>query len=132
MPLVSIICGIILIPLGLVVFQVTLDQTGVRQPTPLIPTGLGVLLVILGGLAYRQGMRKHAMHTAAMVGVFGVLGGGYKAVPGLVTYLSEGQVKSVPALVGQSLTMLICLIFVILCVNSFIQARRRQRQAAQG
>jgi len=127
MPLVSIVCGILLIPIGWVVFE----QTGPEGRTALIAVLLGVLLVLLGGLAYRQGMRKHAMHFAAVVGVFGALGAGYRAVPGLVTYLSGNPVKSMPALVGTSLTTLICLIFVALCVNSFIQARRRRQQEAQ-
>ena len=35
-----------------------------------------------------------------------------------------------PALVGTTLTMLLCLVFLVLCVNSFIQARKR-RQAGQ-
>ncbi len=125
MPLVAIVSGIILIPIGLVIF----DQTGREHYTSLIPAGLGALLVMLGGLAYLPNLRKHAMHVAAMIGTFGVLGVGFRFGQGLAGYLSSGEVKSPPALVGTGLTTLVCLIFVALCVNSFIQARRRQRKA---
>src|SRR5262245_22904148 len=84
MPLLSIVFGIILIPIGLVVFQITLEQTGRMAPTAFIPVGLGGLLLVLGALSYIQSFRKHAMHTAAMVALIGMLGAGYRAIPGLV------------------------------------------------
>jgi hypothetical protein len=126
-PIVAIVCGIILVPIGWVVY----DQTGREHVTALIPVFLGGLLILLGALAFLSGMRKHAMHTAAMVGVIGAIGAGVRALPGLFKWLSSGTVQSLPALVGTSLTTLICLVFVLLCVNSFVQARRRRDQAGQ-
>ncbi len=123
MPALAIVFGVLLVPVGLVAFE----QTGREHYTALIPVGLGVVLIVLGALSYKPALRKHTMHAAALVGLLGVIGGGIRAIPGLVTYLSGGQVKSVPALVGTSLTMLLCLVFLGLCVNSFIQARRRRQ-----
>ncbi len=125
MPVIAIVCGIILIPIGWVAF----DQTGRTHYTALIPAGLGLLLIVLGGLSFRPGMRKHAMHLAAVVGLAGALAGGFRAVPGWVSHLS-GKEVSMPALIGTSLTALVCLVFLGLCINSFIQARRRRQQEA--
>ncbi len=71
------------------------------------------------------------MHTAAMVGLLGLLGAGSRVVLGLMNYFSTGVIKSMPALIGTSVTTGICLVFLALCVNSFIQARRRRQQSAQ-
>jgi hypothetical protein len=124
-PLITILCGILLIPLGLIIFE----QTGREHYTALFPCVLGLLFVLLGGLSYKDKLRKHTMHTAALLGVVGFIATAIRAVPALVTLMSGGEVKSVPATVGTSTTAGICLVFVILCVNSFIQARRRRRQA---
>jgi hypothetical protein len=127
-PLITICFGILLVPLGLVVFVIT--ATDRYHFTSLIPTAMGLVLIVLGALAYKPNLRKHAMHAAAVVGLLGVIGPAIRAVPGLLTYLSSGEVKSMPALVGTSLTMVLSLVFLGLCVNSFIQARKR-RQAGQ-
>ena len=43
-------------------------------PTALIPSGVGLVLVVLGAVAEGR-LRKHAMHAAAAVGVLGFLFG---------------------------------------------------------
>ncbi len=48
MPLVSIVCGIVLIPVGWIVY----DQTGREHITALFPVLLGGLLVLLGALVH--------------------------------------------------------------------------------
>lgn len=127
MPIVTILFGIGLIPVGWSVFE----MTGREHYTALFPVILGILFIILGILALRPGMLKHAMHTAAMLGVVGAVGAGGRAVPGLVT-LAQGQtVKSIPGLAGTSITTVLCLVFVLLCVRSFIEARKRQKLARE-
>lgn len=104
----------------------------------LIPVVLGLLLVGLGLLANtpQQKQRMLAMHVAVTVGLLGFLG----TLPGLIAlpgYLSGNHEPSVAervhagVLTGhktaaelQSVVSILCLIFVLLCVRSFIAARR--------
>src|SRR5438034_230558 len=62
--------GILLIVLGLGGFF----GTGAEHGTALIPAYFGTALLILGLLALKDSLRKHAMHVAAMVGLLGVVG----------------------------------------------------------
>lgn len=98
-----------------------------------IPVVLGALLVIFGAVANTEDVKRRmvAMHIAATLGVLGFLG----TIPGLVAlggYLSGHHQDEVAGIaVGhkmaaevQSATCILCLIFVLLCVRSFIAARR--------
>jgi uncharacterized membrane protein len=126
-PLITILFGIVLIPVGLVVF---IQTAGERvHGTALIPVGLGVLLIVLGALSYKPKLRKHTMHLAALLALLGAGGCGWRAFLGLMNY-RDGKEVSQPALIGTSATTVLCLLFLGLCINSFIQARRR-RQAGQ-
>jgi hypothetical protein len=92
----------------------------------LIPAGLGVVFVILGLLARRDRLRKHVMHLAAALGLLGFLG----AVIGFVMGSRAATVKPL-ALGCQAAMAAVCLAFVGLCVNSFIQARRARDKINQ-
>jgi hypothetical protein len=90
--------------------------------TALIPAYVGAALVVLGLLAMKESLLKHAMHGAAMVGLLGLL-----AAIGRI--LTTGKVAGVggASLIGMTV---LCAVFVALCINSFIQARRRRRAAS--
>ena len=119
----SIIFGILLAILGLYGFF----TTGMEHPTALIPTGVGVLLAILGAVAKKEAYRKHAMHAAAVVGVLGFLAGA-----GRFFYeLSKGMDVTGTAGMSTATMAVLCGVFVALCVKSFIDARRR-RKAGEG
>ena len=45
--------------------------TGATHYTALIPAGFGALFLVLGLLALKASLRKHAMHVAAMLGLLG-------------------------------------------------------------
>lgn len=97
--------------------------SGGVSPTALIPAGLGLILLALGVLARDPGKRKHAMHGAAMVGLIGVLG----TAAGLVKFVRMMLGESVArpqAVMAQAAMCVMCLVFVALCVKSFIDARR--------
>jgi cytochrome bd-type quinol oxidase subunit 2 len=108
-----------------------------HSPTALIPAAFGAVLLICGALAASDKMRKHAMHAAAMVGLLGLIGGAVMAVPKLPKLLSEGKVTRADgsdatlAVEMQSLMAVLCLVFVGLCVNSFVQARLLRRKVGQ-
>jgi hypothetical protein len=124
MPIVSIVFGAALIALGAWSYTATEG----RSVTALIPAVAGVLLVLLGLLATVERFLKHAMHAAAMIGVLGVIAAGGR----LVVLLIQGKADpNRPSTIGSGGMTLLCLVFVGLCVNSFIQARRRRRAAAQ-
>ena len=104
----------------------------------LIPVALGLLLMVLGAVANtpEQKRRMVAMHIAVTIGLLGFLG----TIPGLIAlpgYLSGTHHDSAAEhlqtglLTGhkmaaevQSATSILCLVFVLLCVRSFIAARR--------
>ena len=68
------------------------------------------------------------MHIAVTVGLIGFLG----TIPGVigVVKMAMGSTVARPtAAIYQSITWLICLIFVGLCVRSFIAARRARVSA---
>lgn len=134
---VAVVFGLLLSAVGLFGYF----GTGTSSPTALIPTGLGVPLIILGFLAYKESLLKHAMHAAAVIGLVGFLGCAVMAVPNLPTLVREGKVMkptkdggerdATAGVVSQTVTGVLCGVFEGLCVNSFIQARRRRRAAAQ-
>jgi hypothetical protein len=88
--------------------------------TALIPTAFGLVLLIMGVIARDPGKRKHAMHGAAMVGLLGFAG----SVSGLVKVISGDLGPRPNAAIAQAVMAVMMAIFVVLCVRSFINARR--------
>jgi multisubunit Na+/H+ antiporter MnhF subunit len=91
----------------------------------LIPAAFGLLIVLFGALANTDVPKKRMlfMHIAVTIGLLGFLG----TIPGIigVIHMAAGQVVARPeAAKVQALMGTICLIFVLLCVRSFIAARR--------
>lgn len=116
---VAIGFGIALLVLGIGGYA----GTGRQSPTALIPAVFGAILLISGLLARDPGKRKMAMHIAAAVGLLGILG----SAPGLikaVRLLSGAPVERPAAVVAQAIMAILCTAFTILCVRSFINARR--------
>lgn len=117
----TLVFAVVLIALGLIGFI----GTGSSHPTALIPAVLGVLLGIFGALAIspNEGRRKLFMHINVTLGLLGFLG----TVMGLIQWfqmLAGATVKNPPATESKAAMALICIIYVALCVRSFIAARR--------
>ena len=118
MPTTSNICGILLILVGVVGYVYGL-AAGHASPTALIPAAFGVLFVILGVVSQaKEDLRKHLMHAAAMLGLIGFL------IPAVRLLMKIGELTMNAAFLSQLAMAAICLIFVILAVKSFIDARR--------
>ena len=92
--------------------------TGAEQPTALIPAVLGVAMFVCGVVAAQGTMRMLAMHVAALIGVIGFVGP-------LVTILKDAE--NTAAVLSKGFTSALCLMFVLMCVNSFLEARRARK-----
>ena len=123
----TIACGLALILVGVVGYGTAEPNadTGKVSPTALIPAVIGAVLVVGGVLAFNNVRRKHVMHLAAVVGVIGFVGG---FMPLVTQYRKTGEVDPLkPSAVSGELMIVICAVFVWLCVNSFIAARRARK-----
>ena len=114
---VTLVFAVLLIILGLGFYL----GTGSKAPTALIPTGFGVLLGIFGFLAISpsESRRKLFMHINVTIGLVGFL-----AAAGRAFYaMSSGHADQV-AVTAQLLMAGLLLIYIVLCIRSFIAARR--------
>jgi len=118
MPSTSIISGVLLILIGILGYVFSLID-GNTSVTALIPAAFGLLLVIFGLLAKsKENLRKHLMHAAVLVGLLGFL------IPTIRLVSQANNIKVSLAVLSQATMALICLFFVILSVQSFVNARR--------
>jgi hypothetical protein len=131
-PFVAIVCGLLLVGLGADGY---FDAFGLIRPselyakTSLIPAYFGAALVVCGVVALKANLLKHAMHLAALVGLMGFLAGAGMGLPKLPR-LMDGAAEHPAAVRSQLWLGAVCFVFVLLCVISFVQARRRRRAAA--
>ena len=124
---VTIGFGIVLILLGAIGFF----GTGSTHPTALIPAYWGIALTICGILANSPSDKRRmiVMHIAVTIGLLGFLGSGTMAI--VETVKAHGGPLAHPAAVESQATMaVICLVYVGLCVRSFIAARRSRKLEA--
>lgn len=111
--------GLALIVLGLVGYL----GSGMVSPTALIPSFFGIVLAALGFVGRNPARRKMAMHIAVVVALLGFIG----SVRGLGTavLMLTGQPAARPvAAVSQAIMAILTLMFTVMCVRSFINARR--------
>ena len=113
--------GLLLILLGIVGFF----MTGGSHPTALIPVWFGIVLGVCGALARTEDARRRMlwMHIAVTIGLVGFLFPGIMAIKEWAS--AHGAALAHPAAVGEQGAMaIICFLFVIMCVRSFVVARR--------
>ncbi|HEY4380417.1 MAG TPA: hypothetical protein VGN01_08740 [Acidobacteriaceae bacterium] len=105
--------------------------TGSTHPTALIPTYFGLVLAWSGILAHSKNEKRRMlwMHVAVTTGLLGFLGAGAMAI--VETVKAHGGTLAHPEAVESQVAMsAICLVFVVLCVRSFIAARRGRNAEA--
>lgn len=93
--------------------------------TALIPTFFGIPLLILGWLGLNEKYLKHTMHIAAVLNLLGFAG----TVSGLVKFVKmlNGAETARPAAVTvQAIMAVLCFVFLVLAVKSFIDARKNR------
>jgi hypothetical protein len=89
------------------------------SPTALLPGILGVVLIAAGFIGERRPTwKRHAMHIAVAAALLGALGS-------LRVFSAFGDPDANPVVIaGQMMTLMLCAIFVVLGIRSFIEARR--------
>lgn len=122
---VTLVFAILLIALGLIGFF----GTGSQHPTALIPTWFGVALGLFGFLSMSssEARRKVFAHINVTIGLLGFLGAGEEAIRGCLHDRAAGLAPDMTALASKVTMAGLLLIYVILCVRSFIVARRSGR-----
>ena len=88
-----------------------------------------LLLVVLGlagylGISPNEGRRKLFMHINVTIALLGFLGAAGRGVYGYIHASAAGKSPDAIALGSQAAMAGLLLIYVILCVRSFIAARR--------
>lgn len=118
MPNTAILFGRLLILLGIIGYGYGIYSDNASL-TALIPAIFGLLLMALGHISNaKENLRKHLMHVAVLIGLIGFIVPLIRIVP----KLGDFQLTFAAAmLISMSV---LCLVFVILCVKSFIDARR--------
>ena len=120
MPSAAIACGVLLILIGIIGYIYGL-LNGNASVTALIPAVFGIVLAILGALARaKENLRMHLMHAAVLIGLLGFL------IPAWRVLSNFNQMTISAALISQISMSLICLVFVVLCIKSFVDARRNR------
>lgn len=105
-------------------------KKGKTSPTALIPAGFGGLFVILGCIGFLgESPRKHAMHAAATVASLGALAGLGRGLSKLGALMGDDPTAKRATIITLVMGVL-CLIYVVLSVRSFI-AVRKAREAAE-
>ncbi|MCB9825030.1 MAG: hypothetical protein H6806_04010 [Planctomycetes bacterium] len=103
--------------------------TGRESMTALIPAFLGLGFGIAAAVASTPKRRMHAMHGAALLAMAGIAGGAM-GVPSLIKHLGGEAIERPAAAWGRSVLAVLCLVYLVLAVRSFIQARRARTSGA--
>ena len=118
---VTLVFAALLVILGLAGFL----GTGSVHPTALIPTWIGLAMGFGGLLAIskQESRRKLFMHINVTIGLLGFLGSVAEIVRSMVSSKTLDS-TAVAALAAKTAMAWLLLIYVILCVRSFVDARR--------
>jgi len=118
MPSTAIGCGLSLILVGIAGYVWGM-MDGKASYTALIPAAFGLVIAFLGAFAKsNENLRKHLMHAAVLVGLIGFM------IPAFRLLSNLSGITLSAGVVAQAAMALICLIFVLLCIQSFVNARR--------
>lgn len=116
MPRLTLIVGGLLVVIGIAGYV----ATSFASATALIPSVVGVLLLISGGIALKN--RKLGVHIALVVALLGAFG---MIMPLMsLPELFAGESENPGAMISSLVTVIVLVIYIVLGVRSFIAARR--------
>lgn len=116
LPRTTIAIGVLLVLQGLGFYFVT--ET--KSTTALIPAFFGLPIAVLGCVALKESLRKHAMHAAVALALLGLL------AP--IGRIASAGLKLSPAGVSLVLMIVLCGGLLVLGIKSFVDARRRVKE----
>jgi len=119
MPTYTLVYGLLLLLLGIGGFVIT----GRESITALIPAFFGLPVLLFAWLARRETMRKHAMHAAAVLSLLAFLGTAGGVIQSARLLMGQ-DVERPPAQISKAVMALLSVWFLVLCIRSFIDARR--------
>jgi len=93
--------------------------------TALIPAVVGLILGILGAISFNEKARKHVMHLAAMVGLLSAIGDGMQLLKTINNTDTPADIRQMK-IISMSVTLFLCVVFLVLCIRSFINARKNR------
>ncbi len=122
MPKITIVFGLLLCGLSAAVLLIKQEF---KMGTWLIPSAVGLPLLLLGLVAAKSASsRMHVMHAAVTIALLGGLVAFVQGIRQVIGLLFQDK-PILPLAAGMIWTMtLLCFIFVGLCVQSFIAARK--------
>jgi hypothetical protein len=124
MPRLSIFFGGLLIIQGIVFWGIAGFETA--RFTAAIPAFFGIIIVFFGLVAAAvPNMRKHVMHISMLIALLGICGGIVMSVGGL-----KSANPMATKIADQMLLALLCLIYLIFGVKSFLDARANRSSEA--
>jgi hypothetical protein len=114
----TVVIGAVLVVLGVVVFV----ATAAASVTALIPSLVGVLLLLCALLARKPAWHRHGIHAALVVALLGALGTVMNVVR--IGEVFAGTAER-PAAVIESTVMFVLLVgYLVMGMRSFVAARR--------
>lgn len=112
--------GAVLIVVGVVAYMLT----GASSPTALIRAVLGLVILVLGVVASRPTLHRHAIHGALLVAVLLVVGSAGNATAFMRVLFSGEQVESLGAGVAYTITLLLCAAYFVVGILAFVAENR--------
>ncbi len=119
MIVVTRLIGAALLVLGVVAYLAT-GGASVTAAAPAVP---GVLILVFGVLAGRESLHRHMIHAALVVALLGLFASAMPLAE-LPALLTGEEVERPVAVLTSGLMALLCLIYLVLGVRSFVAARR--------
>lgn len=119
---VTLVFAALLIALGLIGFV----GTGSEHYTALIPAWIGLVLGLFGLLSFSPDPKRRMlfMHINVTVALLGFLGTVGEIVRGAVKAGATGIAPQAAAIEAKYALAVLLLVYVVLCVRSFIAARK--------
>jgi hypothetical protein len=123
---VTLVFAVLLVALGLAGYF----GTGSMHPTALIPAWFGLALGVFGFLAISpsESRRKLFMHINVTIGLLGLIGAVVEALRGYGAARAAGLEPDHIALASKLTMAGLLLIYVNLCIRSFLEARRARQE----
>ncbi|GAB3617055.1 hypothetical protein GCM10027416_16120 [Okibacterium endophyticum] len=96
--------------------------------TALIPSLVGVLMLVCGFLARSEKLHRHAIHAALVVALLGALGSLMNVVR--IGELFAGTAERPAAIILSVVMFVVLVVYIAMGVRSFISARRQRNGRA--